>query len=81
MKQTLTLLGGFLGFAACFIAGMMAELDIGQTLFNASLGCLFGAFGFQWFGWLLMDCATTQRTRAKMNAQAAAAAVAKEIKK
>lgn len=81
LKQTLIILGGFLGFAACFVTGMLAGLDIGQTLFNASLGCLITAMLFNILAWLMLDCVKTQRVRLRKAAQTAPAANGKEAKK
>lgn len=80
LKHTLITLGGFLGFTACFVTGVLAGLDIGQTLFNASIGLMVGAMAFNTLGWLVLDCVGTQRTRLKKAAQAAANA-GKEAKK
>ena len=70
------LLGGFLGFAVCFATGCVAGNDIGQTFFNAMLGCLAGAFLFKWIAGLLVDCIVQSR-RAKMVAAAQKEAAAK----
>ena len=81
MKQSLLLLGGFVGFAICFATGLAAGSDIGQVLFNASIGCMVGGIMFKWISVLLVESLQMQRRKASLAAEKAATAAAKEAKK
>lgn len=76
MKHYLLLVGGFTGFALAFATGIVVGNDIGQVLFNASIGCMIGAFLFRWISDLYIECIVQQRRRSAANAAAEAAAAA-----
>ena len=63
MKQSLLLLGGFIGFAVCFAAGIAAGRDVGNILLSAAVGCMAGGLMFKWISILLMESIAIQRRR------------------
>lgn len=65
------LTGGFVGFLVVAVTGWAAGRAGDRVLFDASLGCLAGAFLFRWF-WERMISALTQAIRAKRAARQAA---------
>lgn len=62
--RAIFLFGGFIGFLVVAIAGWSAGRAGDRVLFDASIGCLVGAFLFRWF-WARMMSALTHTVRIK----------------
>lgn len=69
--RAIFLFGGFIGFLVVAVAGLAAGRAGDRVLFDASIGCLVGAFLFRWF-WERMIIALTHAVRSKRAARRAA---------